>query len=103
MEKGTIFQTEIGNKTIEAVVVDDFSSGENDLGDICVTHICYAPANHILFYFHQWIRQDAVPVGIDEFGDDILEWQEFVSNQNVGAIIAKAYLPEIDTALEERS
>lgn len=103
MEKGTIFQVEIGNKEIEAVVIDTFSGECNELGDMLITSICYSPEKHILFYYYEWCNQGPVAVGVDEFGDDILEWQTWTTSSHVGKIFAKAYLPEIDTALEERS
>lgn len=103
MEKGIVFEIEISNNKIEAVVVDTFSGEQNELGDMLITNICYSPEKHILFYYYEWCSQGAVPVGVDEFGDDILEWQVWTKSSHVGAIFARAYLPDFDKAMEERS
>lgn len=97
MEKGTIFQVKIDNKTIEAVVLSSFSTGENGLGDIFVTHICYG--KHSLFYYHERHCHNIVQIGEEEW-----EEQSWIADSNMGEIIAsKAYLPDIETALEELS
>lgn len=99
MEKGTIFETEISHKKIQAVVVDTFSGEENEHGDLLITNICYTPDNHLLFYYYEWVNQGPVVVGIDEFGDDILEWQTWTTSSHMGKIFARAYLPNYDEAM----
>lgn len=105
MEKHDVFEfTAPNGAEVIAVCLSHLSSRElQGLGfPVECVYLCYAQ-NRLFTYFVDYI-QEPCAVGVDEYGDDIIDYQMCITNSYYGEVIVDyAILPDYDEMLKNYS